>query len=167
MRLKPTRSLLSLATTIQDGPNWMICNQSVNIIVQLSTAIKFTSLGDIIDHCESKIIILYSLFTVLLSYTEIWSDDEGSKNIKLAEPILSAYYYYPELVLVDVNFCVKPWGSLNDNFLEINFSFKSTVGVFDLIIELSAICCKLKSTCPLLTRASGFSTRQFGSNKLY
>ena len=42
-----------------------------------------------------------------LRYTEIWSDDEGSKNIKLADPKLSGYSEYPELVLVDTNFCIK------------------------------------------------------------
>ena len=41
-------------------------------------------------------------------YTEIWSMDEGSKNIKLADPKLNSYSYYPELALVDINFCVKP-----------------------------------------------------------
>ena len=35
--------------------------------------------------------------------------DEGSKNIKLADPELDGYTIYPELVLVDINFCVKPW----------------------------------------------------------
>ena len=40
-------------------------------------------------------------------YTEIWSDDEGSRNIKLAEPKLTSYSYYPELFLVDTQFCVK------------------------------------------------------------
>ena len=42
------------------------------------------------------------------SYTEIWSMDESSKNIKLAEPKLYRYTMYPELALVDINFCVKP-----------------------------------------------------------
>ena len=41
-------------------------------------------------------------------YTEVWSDDEGSKSIKLADPKLNSYYYYPELMLVDTKFCVKP-----------------------------------------------------------
>ena len=41
-------------------------------------------------------------------YTEIWNDDEGSKGIKLADPKLNGYYEYPELVLVDTKFCVKP-----------------------------------------------------------
>ena len=44
----------------------------------------------------------------MFRYTEIWSDDEGSKNIKLADPNLDGYYWHPELILVDVNFCVKP-----------------------------------------------------------
>ena len=51
----------------------------------------------------------FDQFTDLnLRYTEIWSDDEGSKSIKLADPKLSGYYEYPELVLVDTKFCVKP-----------------------------------------------------------
>ena len=35
--------------------------------------------------------------------------DEGSKYIKLTDPKLSNYGYYPELALVDINFRVKPW----------------------------------------------------------
>ena len=41
-------------------------------------------------------------------YTEIWSLDGISKNIKLAEPILGVYNAQPELFLVDTSFCVKP-----------------------------------------------------------
>ena len=41
-------------------------------------------------------------------YTEIWSIDEGSKTINLADPKLNEYVAYPELVLVDINFCVNP-----------------------------------------------------------
>ena len=41
--------------------------------------------------------------------TEIWSDDNGSKSIKLADPKLNYYDYYPELILVDTKFCVNPW----------------------------------------------------------
>ena len=44
----------------------------------------------------------------LFRYTEIWSDSEGSKSIKLADPKLDNYYDFPELVLVDTKFCVKP-----------------------------------------------------------
>ena len=32
----------------------------------------------------------------------------GTKNIKLANPKLDSYFAYPELALVDINFCVKP-----------------------------------------------------------
>ena len=39
-------SLQSLATTTPDGADWMICNQLVIGIVQLSMAIKFMSLVD-------------------------------------------------------------------------------------------------------------------------
>ena len=47
--------------------------------------------------------------TFSFRYTEIWSDDQGSKSIKLAEPNLNGYYHYPELILVDTRFCVNPW----------------------------------------------------------
>ena len=53
-------------------------------------------------------------------YTEIWSDDKGSKSIKLADPKLDSYNYYPELVLVDTNFCVKPWIKIK---VSVGFSF--------------------------------------------
>ena len=38
--------LRSLATTVQDGANWMTCNQFVQIIVQSSMVIKFMSLEE-------------------------------------------------------------------------------------------------------------------------
>ena len=40
-------------------------------------------------------------------YTEIWTNKNGTKNIQLADPQLYDYYGYPELQLVDVNYCVK------------------------------------------------------------
>ena len=42
-------------------------------------------------------------------YTEIWSIDGQSKNIQLAEPTLNDYTWYPELMIVDTNYCVKLW----------------------------------------------------------
>ena len=40
-------------------------------------------------------------------YTEIWNLDGRSKNIKLADPQLVGYNYFPELLLVDTTYCVK------------------------------------------------------------
>lgn len=40
-------------------------------------------------------------------YTEIWSLDGHSSNIKLADPQLDKYYDYPELLNVDIDYCVK------------------------------------------------------------
>ena len=42
-----------------------------------------------------------------LRYTEIWSNDGESKSIKLADPQLDDYFHYPELFLVDIDYCVK------------------------------------------------------------
>ena len=44
--------LRSLATTVQDGANWMTCNQFVQVIVQSSMVIKFMSLEETI-HSKS------------------------------------------------------------------------------------------------------------------
>ena len=52
--------------------------------------------------------LLGKILIVIFRYTEIWSDDEGSKNIKLADPKLNEYIYHPELILVDTQFCVNP-----------------------------------------------------------
>ena len=54
-----------------------------------------------------KLITFFANY-IFLRYTEIWSDDGGSKTIKLVDPKLNGYYNYPELVLVDTQFCVKP-----------------------------------------------------------
>ena len=46
---------------------------------------------------------------LLFSPTEIWSFDDVDNAItmKMAEPILFGYYSYPELFIVDSDFCVK------------------------------------------------------------
>ena len=107
-----------LATITQVGANWMAYTQLDNIIVQSQMAIKFMSLADLEQSkfwiwkflLSQKFWLLNFIFTTLiLRYTEIWSDNEGSKNIKLAEPKLDTYWAYPELILVDTQFCVKPW----------------------------------------------------------
>ena len=106
-------SLQSLASTALNGADWMICNLIVEIIVQSSMAIKFIILAEMPEMSKSKFSFFKSrdfserIVSFSFRYTEIWSDDEGSKNIKLAYPILNNYNHYPELVLVDVNFCVK------------------------------------------------------------
>ena len=45
----------------------------------------------------------------LFSKTEIWSLDENDNtiNLKIAEPNLTNYGYYPELFIVDPDFCIK------------------------------------------------------------
>ena len=50
----------------------------------------------------------YGKSSYFFRYTEIWSIDGESKIIKLADPQLDGYSYYPELFLVDIDYCVKP-----------------------------------------------------------
>ena len=45
----------------------------------------------------------------MLRLTEIWTKDDKSETIQLAEPNLNDYKEYPELMLVDTKFCVKAW----------------------------------------------------------
>ena len=49
------------------------------------------------------------MFIYLLSKTEVWTLDENDDtiNMKVAEPNLNRYYYYPELFIVDSDFCTK------------------------------------------------------------
>ena len=44
-----------------------------------------------------------------MSKTEIWSLDgnDDHVNIQIAEPNLNNYRYYPEMFLVDSDFCTK------------------------------------------------------------
>ena len=85
----------------------MTYNQLEDITEQSSMVTKFTWLVEKTNG-ESKMVTFCLLLYMFLRYTEIWSDDGGSKSIKLADPKLNSYYYYPELVLVDTEFCVKP-----------------------------------------------------------
>ena len=50
--------------------------------------------------------------------------DEGSKNIKLADPKLNGYNAYPELAIVDINFCVKPWIKISVKILVVCNDYK-------------------------------------------
>ena len=45
----------------------------------------------------------------LFSKTEIWSLDgnDNTMNMKIAEPTLEDYAHYPELFIVDSDFCIK------------------------------------------------------------
>ena len=45
----------------------------------------------------------------LLSKTEVWTLDENDDtiNMKIAEPTLDSYFWYPELFSVDSDFCTK------------------------------------------------------------
>ena len=45
----------------------------------------------------------------LFSKTEIWSLDENDDtvNMKIADPNLKNYWYYPVLFIVDSDFCTK------------------------------------------------------------
>ena len=47
--------------------------------------------------------------TYLFSETEIWSmdDEDDTVNMKIADPILNNYRVYPELFIVDSDFCTK------------------------------------------------------------
>ena len=67
---------------------------------------KFTLLVEA-ENSKLKQIASKNLYVAFFRYTEIWSPDGQSKNIKLANPQLHGYSSYPELLLVDVKFCVK------------------------------------------------------------
>ena len=60
------------------------------------------------EHCKT-FHIEPALIIDLFSKTEIWSLDENDDtvNMKIAEPNLDEYSYYPELFIVDSDFCTK------------------------------------------------------------
>ena len=53
--------------------------------------------------------MLIKIFIHDLSKTEVWTLDENDDtiNMKIAEPTLDNYAYYPELFIVDSDFCTK------------------------------------------------------------
>ena len=61
--------------------------------------------------CEYLKVILhvYLVFNSKFSPTEIWSRDaeDDTINMKIAEPNLKDFYSYPELFIVDSDFCTK------------------------------------------------------------
>ena len=73
---------------------------SVDLEHSKSYVLKFASFVKIND---------YLIFTYSFSKTEIWSFDKNDDtvNIKMAEPDLDDYRYYPELQIVDSDFCTR------------------------------------------------------------
>ena len=97
-------------TTTRDGGDSMTYIHLGYGTVQSSMVIRFTSLEDL-EHSKQKFCKAKILDHIkFLRYTEIWSTDEESKYIQLAEPKLNQtdYFSYPELMLVDSKYCVKP-----------------------------------------------------------
>ena len=52
---------------------------------------------------------LVKIFIYLLSKTEVWTlnENDDTINMKIAEPTLSNYAYYPVLFIVDSDFCTN------------------------------------------------------------
>ena len=94
-------------TTKMDGKNWMIFNQHDMDTEQSSMVIKSLSSEDL-EQSKLNLFEISKSYSQYFRYTEIWSDKNGTKNIQLAEPQLDNYYIYPELFLVNIDFCVKP-----------------------------------------------------------
>ena len=53
----------------------------------------------------------YEQINYRFSATEIWAEDVAAEtvNIKQVQPILSNYYFYPELFTVASDFCTRNW----------------------------------------------------------
>ena len=81
-------------------------NQDV-VIEQSQMMIEFMSSVDP-EHCKTFHVKSAQL-NYLLSETEIWSlnENDDTVNVKIAEPNLRDYQYYPELFIVDSDFCTK------------------------------------------------------------
>ena len=77
------------------------------LIEQSQMMIEFMSSVDT-EHCKT-FHVKSALLIYLLSETEIWSLNENNDtiNMNVADPILSDYEYYPELFIVDSDFCTK------------------------------------------------------------
>ena len=60
------------------------------------------------EHCKT-FHVKSALLINILSETEIWSlnENDDTVNMKIAEPNLKDYYGYPELFIVDSDFCTK------------------------------------------------------------
>ena len=84
----------------------MIFNQHDMVTEQSSMVIKSLSLEDL-EESKLKCFEIEKSYSQYFRYTEIWSEKNGTKNIQLADPQLHNYYY-PELFLVNIDFCVKP-----------------------------------------------------------
>ena len=53
--------------------------------------------------------IMYGIISLVLSATEIWTENTADEtvNIKQVQPMLSNYYFYPELFTVASDFCAR------------------------------------------------------------
>lgn len=77
---------------------------------QSQMMIEFMSLVDTEEGMLFKFIFKRKMCIYLFfSKTEIWSLNENNDavNIKITEPVLNHYATYPELFIVDSDFCTK------------------------------------------------------------
>ena len=102
------RSLKSQSSVqLKSGLGREICKKFVVHIERFQTATEYTLLVEA-KHCE--LIQHYSqLRQLTFRPTEVWSksDDNDDINIKVTEPSLHYYRYYPELFIVDSKFCTN------------------------------------------------------------
>ena len=59
------------------------------------------------EYKSETIYLILTNIICITRYTEIWSKEDDSFDIRLTEPILDNFIRYPELFLVDIGFCVK------------------------------------------------------------
>ena len=96
-----------LNTPLINGNLLETFNKPDVVIEQLQIKIEFMSSVEM-EHCKT-FHIKSALIIDLFSKTEIWSLDENDDtvNTKIAEPKLDEYSYYPELLIVDSDFCTR------------------------------------------------------------
>ena len=96
--------LLHVSTT-PNGASLMVYNH-LDMHIELLSMKKRSLLLAEATISESEAVADSTIQTKNFRHTEIWSLDGESYNIKLAQPKLMEYFYYPELFVVDADYCV-------------------------------------------------------------
>ena len=91
---------------------------------------------------------------MVFSATEIWAENttDETVNIKQVKPILSNYYFYPELFTVASDFCTRNWWHKNEEITLLLSLFEINIIQFWQFHRASASCDKMAANPPINTR---------------
>ena len=104
---------LILQNTQSTNGNWLEIFNKIDM-AQEQSLMRTKSMLLVAQTRSSKLSSIVTHYKINHLSTEIWSYDnnDSTVNMKIAEPNLISYQYYPELFVVPSDFCSQNWWNL-------------------------------------------------------